>query len=143
MGGSLLWNKSPKTDLYSSIWRVRPDGRFRRIYLARKLRKSGELADGLGGLALDAQGRIVFGAGNLRGHGWRILRLDEATGRTSVLAGSASDADTIYADGPAMQARFHTIRDLGYAPDGTLFVNDANHVIRKITPDGQVTTWAF
>jgi hypothetical protein len=143
MGGSLLWTKSPKTDLYSSIWRVRPDGSFRRIYLARKLRKGGEVADGLGGLALDAQGRIVFGAGNLRGHGWRILRLDEATGRTSVLAGSASDADTIYADGPAMQARFHTIRDLCYAPDGTLFVHDANHVIRKITPDGQVSTWAF
>jgi hypothetical protein len=86
---------------------------------------------------------VVFGVGNVRGHGWRILRLDEATGRTSVLAGCTSDADTIYADGPVMQARFRTIRDLCYAPGGTLFVNDANPVIRKITPNGEVTTWAF
>jgi hypothetical protein len=29
------------------------------------------------------------------------------------------------------------------SPDGTLFMNDNNNVIRKLTPAGQVTTWAF
>ncbi len=41
------------------------------------------------------------------------------------------------------QANFGTIKGLCFSPDGTLFVHDANHLIRKITPAGQVTTWAF
>jgi hypothetical protein len=43
----------------------------------------------------------------------------------------------------ATQAHFGTIKGLCIVPDGALFVHDANHVIRKITPAGQVTTWAF
>jgi hypothetical protein len=147
MGGSLEWRKSPKADIYTSIWRVRPDGSFRRIYLARTLRKGGELASGVDGLALDAQGRVVFGTGIVntgvvQGDGAQILRLDETTGRTSVLAGRAPAINVNHADGPARQAHFSGIRGLCYAPDGTLFVHDAL-VIRKITPDGQVSTWAF
>jgi hypothetical protein len=147
MGGSLEWRKAPKADIYTSIWRVRPDGSFRRIYLARTLRKGGELASGVDGLALDAQGRVVFGTGIVntgvvQGDGAQILRLDETTGRTSVLAGRAPAINVNHADGPARQAHFSGIRGLCYAPDGTLFVHDTL-VIRKITPDGQVSTWAF
>ena len=29
------------------------------------------------------------------------------------------------------------------SPDGTLYLNDATNVIRKLTPALQVTTWAF
>jgi hypothetical protein len=29
------------------------------------------------------------------------------------------------------------------SPDGTLFMNDKNNVIRKLTPAGRLTTWAF
>lgn len=143
MGGTLVWRKAPKADLYSTLWRVRPDGTFRRVYLARKLHKGGERSDGLDGLALDAQGRIVFGAGIVEGEGWQIRRLDEASGRATVLAGSEPPTDVSHADGPARGAHFATLKGLCFAPDGTLFVHDANHLIRKITPAGQVTTWAF
>ncbi len=142
--GSLTWTKAPKADLYSTVWRIRPDGTFRRVFLARKLRKTQPSIDGIGGLALDAKGRIVFGAGiNRPGGGFQILRLDEATGRTEVIAGAPRPTDVSHADGPAKQAHFGTVRGLCHAPDGTLFVLDANHLIRKITPTGQVTTWAF
>ncbi len=29
------------------------------------------------------------------------------------------------------------------SPDGTLYINDGTHLIRKLTAAGQVTTWAF
>ena len=144
MGGSLLWQRAPKSDLYSSLWRVRPDGTFRRIYLAGKVRKGLPAVDGIGGLALDAGGHVVFGAGIARsGGGFQIVRLDEAKGRTEVVAGAPRPTDVSLADGPARQANFGTVKGLCFAPNGTLFVHDANHVIRKVTPAGQVTTWAF
>ncbi|MCP9451530.1 MAG: hypothetical protein NNA23_02485 [Nitrospira sp.] len=143
MGGSLLWLKSPKADLYSTIWRVRPDGTFTRVYLAGKLRKGLPHIDGLSGLALDPNGRIIFGAGFVRADGHQLLRLDEAKGRTESIAGAPQPSGTSYADGPANQAHFGTIKGLCAVPDGTLFVHDANHVIRKVTPAGHVTTWAF
>lgn len=144
MGGSLLWTRAPKADLYSTIWRVRPDGSLKRIYLAGKQGRGLPHIDGLSGLALDGRGRVLFGAGIMgSGGGFQILRLDEASGRTEVVAGAPRPSDVNHADGPARQAHFGTIRDLCAAPDGTLYVNDANHLIRKLSPAGQVSTWAF
>jgi hypothetical protein len=141
--GSLVWKKSPNADVYSTVWRIKPDGTFRRVYLAGKVGKGLPSIDGLTGLSLDAKGRIVFGAGIVRGGGSQILRLDEASGRTEVIAGAPAPTDVNHADGPARQAHFGTIKGLCHAPDGTLFVHDSKHLIRKITPAGQVTTWAF
>ncbi|MCX8113814.1 MAG: hypothetical protein N3D71_01935 [Burkholderiaceae bacterium] len=142
IGGSIISGK-PR-DLFSTVWRVRPDGTFRRVYLARKVGAPPQI-DGLSGLALDAKGTIHFGAGLLsQGGGHQILRLvDEAKGRTEVVAGAPRPTDVRHADGPARQAHFGTVKGLCFAPDGTLFVHDANHLIRKITPAGQVATWAF
>ncbi len=141
--GSLLWKKPPKADVYSSIWRIKPDGTFRRVYLAGKVGNGLPSIDGLTGLSLDAKGRIVFGAGIVHGSGSQILRLDEASGRTEVIAGAPSPTHVNHGDGPARQAHFRGIKGLCHAPDGTLFVHDATHVVRKITPAGQVTTWGF
>jgi RHS repeat-associated protein/uncharacterized repeat protein (TIGR01451 family) len=45
--------------------------------------------------------------------------------------------------GPVSGARFNTPGGLGFAPDGTLYVADTgNSRIRKIAPDGTVTTFA-
>lgn len=44
---------------------------------------------------------------------------------------------------PPPQALFDRFRSMCMSPDGTLFMNDNNNVIRKLTPAGQVTTWAF
>lgn len=142
MGGSIL-SGQPR-DLFSTIWRVRADGGFRRVYLARKVGAPPRI-DGISALALDAKGSIHFGAGLLwQGGAHQILRLvDEATGRTEVIAGAPRPTDVNHADGPAKSAHFGTVKGLCFAPDGTLFAHDANHLIRKITPAGQVTTWAF
>jgi sugar lactone lactonase YvrE len=46
-------------------------------------------------------------------------------------------------DGPREAATFNTPRDLAIGPDGTIYVSDAaNQVIRKITTDGMVSTFA-
>ncbi|MEN9841154.1 MAG: hypothetical protein RL376_954, partial [Verrucomicrobiota bacterium] len=46
-------------------------------------------------------------------------------------------------DGPAMTARFYTPAALALHTDGTLYVADReNHLIRKITPGGEVSTLA-
>jgi len=142
MGGSIL-SAQPR-DLFSTIWRVRADGSVRRVYLARKVGAPPRV-DGISGLALDAKGRVHFGAGLLsQGGGYQILRLvDENSGRTEVVAGAPRPTDVRHADGPAKSAHFGTVKELCFGPDGTLFVHDANHLIRKVTPAGQVTTWAF
>lgn len=72
-----------------------------------------------------------------------LLKLEEAKGTTKLIAGTPRPSGIFYADGPANQAHFGTIKGLCSAQDGILFVHDANHVIRKVTPAGQVTTWAF
>jgi hypothetical protein len=142
MGGSII-SARPR-DLLSTIWRVRADGSVRRVYLARKVGAPPRI-DGISALTLDAKGRILFGAGLVaQGDGHQILRLvDEDSGRTEVVAGAPRPTDIKHADGPAKSAHFGTVRGLCFAPDGTLYVHDANHLIRKITPAGQVTTWAF
>ncbi|MEW5740387.1 MAG: hypothetical protein AB1938_15770 [Myxococcota bacterium] len=131
-------------DVFSTIWRIRPDGTLRRVYLARKVGAPPRV-DGISGLTVDGKGTIFFGAGLLSsGGGYQILKLvDEAKGRTQVVAGAPRPTDVNHGDGPALKAHFGTVRGLCFTKDGTLYVHDANHLIRKISPAGQVTTWAF
>lgn len=59
----------------------------------------------------------------------------------TTLAGAAGQPGS--ADGKGSAARFDTPRGIAALPDGTLYVADAgNHTIRRITPDGTVTTIA-
>lgn len=76
----------------------------------------------------------------------RILAVDPA-GTTRVLAGELyqnnDSDDNGLADGTGDQARFASPRDLCLDPDGNLIVADTfNHRLRKVTPQGQVTTLA-
>lgn len=64
-----------------------------------------------------------------------------------VLAGASclgkSLGDDCFADGEGAAARFETPEDVAIAPDGTIYVADTfSHAIRKVTPDGTVTTIA-
>ncbi|MDB5097906.1 MAG: SMP-30/Gluconolaconase/LRE domain protein [Cyanobacteria bacterium RYN_339] len=62
------------------------------------------------------------------------------TVRQLMVLGSASASST---DGPALEAQLNGPRGLAVGPDGTLFFADAgNHLIRKLTRDGQVKTVA-
>jgi sugar lactone lactonase YvrE len=61
-------------------------------------------------------------------------------GGTTLIAGNGEPGNV---DGPGDQARFNVPYDVASAPDGTLYVADSeNNAIRKITPDGVVSTFA-
>ncbi|WP_371867940.1 gluconolaconase [Pseudoduganella rivuli] len=96
--------------------------------------KDGLFADPYG-VALDANGNVYIADG---GDANRIRRI-APDGTVTTLAGGAEG----YADGPAAQARFNTPSGIAIDRQGNLYVADTgNHAIRKITPDGTVSTLA-
>jgi sugar lactone lactonase YvrE len=87
------------------------------------------------GIAVDANGTIYVADTN--NHTIRKI----VAGVVTTLAGSAGISGT--ADGSGAAARFTSPAGIGVALDGTIYVADTyNHAIRKITPDGSVTTLA-
>ncbi len=86
------------------------------------------------GVALDASGTIyVADTGNHR------IRKVTPEGMVSTLAGSTEG----FADGAGAAARFSHPRGLAVDASGNVFVADRNnHLIRKVTSDGMVTTFA-
>lgn len=67
------------------------------------------------------------------------IRVIDAQGHVATFAGAGSG----YADGPANLARFDTPSGLALDDAGNLYVADTgNDAIRRITPDGNVTTLA-
>lgn len=87
----------------------------------------------LNGLAL--RGLYVYVAS-----GNKIQRLRTNGGTAAIFAGSA---DAGFQDGLASDARFNELRDMVFDAAGNLFVADrGNAVIRKVTPDGVVSTLA-
>jgi len=144
VSGTVLSQRAPNVNLYSMIHRVRPDGVPRRVFLGFKLGRRAPKVDGISGLAVDGKGVIYFGAGLVAGNsGYQAMRLDESNGMPVVIAGAPPPTDVNHGDGPAKQAYFAQFRSLCVAPDGTLFAAEASNMIRKITPAGPVTTWAY
>jgi sugar lactone lactonase YvrE len=122
------------------IRRIAPDG----VVKTFAGNGSPTLVDGLGdfasfrypsGLALDAEGNlIVVDQGN------QVVRRISPDGLVTTLAGDAREG---YADRTGREARFFNPVGLAIDPVGTLFISDLwNHRIRKMTPDGVVTTLA-
>ena len=88
------------------------------------------------GLALAPDGSLfVSDANNF------TLRRVTAAGVVTTIAGAAGqDGST---DGTAAAARFGKPAELALAPNGTLYIADAaRHTIRRLTPDGRVSTIA-
>lgn len=87
------------------------------------------------GIAVAADGTVFVADGGMSN---RIRRL-RPDGRVDTLAGSLEG----FLDGSGADARLHTPSGLAIDPHGTLYVADTgNHAIRRITPDGVVTTLA-
>ena len=86
------------------------------------------------GIAADTSGNVyVTDTGNYS------IRMVSADGRVDTLAGTAGEKGT--KDGTGVEARFDHPIGITADKNGNLFVLDAN-AIRKITPEGKVTTFA-
>lgn len=86
-------------------------------------------------IGADAAGNVYVADANNH-----AIRKISPAGRVTTVAG---DAEGVlgYADGAGTEARFYYPADIAVAADGTVYVADTlNHAIRKITPNGAVTT---
>jgi DNA-binding beta-propeller fold protein YncE len=90
-----------------------------------------------GGIAVNGAGTAIYVADT----GNSTIRLVTSTGETSTIAGAAAEPGT--ADGLGIISRFSQPYGLALDPAGNLFIADrGNHTIRRMTPDGMVTTVA-
>ena len=101
--------------------------------------------DGTGTNARFQNPRALVVAGDGRVYvadtGNHVIRRIDANGQVSTLAGKAGVAGA--SDGTGSSARFSSPRGIAIGPDGTLFVADSgNHTLRRLTPDGVVSTLA-
>jgi hypothetical protein len=98
-------------------------------------------------IIVSKKGEIVFTDQRLH----RVIKV--ANGRVSTLAGNniidpcsqniAGRAQEGYKDGKALTALFNFPKGFAYDSKGNLFIADMNnHYIRKLSPDGMVTTFA-
>jgi sugar lactone lactonase YvrE len=105
--------------------------------LARIRSPVGQSAAPAGRLAIDSQDRIYIA--DTSNHA--IRRLD-ADGMIRTIAGTGQAGYT-GDDGPATAARLNTPSDVAVGSDGMIYIADTmNHAVRRVTPDGVITTIA-
>jgi sugar lactone lactonase YvrE len=74
-------------------------------------------------------------------HNWKIKRFDKATMETSIAVGTTQGF--LGDGGPATAAKMDLPSSLVFDFDGNMFISDqANQRIRKVTPDGTISTFA-
>lgn len=91
------------------------------------------------GLVRDDSGNLYVADRNSN-----LIRKITPAGTVTTLAGWTGAGDSRgYLDGTGTAAKFHFPEGIALAPDGNLYVADTyNHRIRKVTPEGVVTTFA-
>ena len=92
-----------------------------------------------GKMAIDKDNDLLYLADSMN---HRIRKIDLKTGIISSVAGNGTAA---YAGdgGPALAASLNAPLDLDLLPDGSLVIADTfNHCVRKVDPQGKITTFA-
>ena len=127
---------------FNDVRKIMPDGTVTTLAGDPKS-TDGKDVDGVGtkavfttprGIAVDAKGNVYVA--DTDGNDVRKIAPD---GTVTTFVGKANAAG--YADGKGDVARFASPRGLAMDKDGNLFVADSgNGLIRKVTPDGTVTT---
>ena len=146
--GMQLWRGPPTGDDYiSSVWRISPEGATRRVFLSRALRPGGAARSGvISAMTVDARGDILItltADKHPSDHpSTQILRID-ANDHVSVVSGApARGINVLHADGPAREAVINSPAQMCMDGQGTLFLKEKN-LIRRMAPDGRVTTWVY
>lgn len=125
-------------DTGNGIWRFDPAGTLTRFFPPENDDRA--LRVGMGGdpFEVDRDGN-VYSVNSLQDRFTQILKASP-DGEIRVLAGGAWG----FADGPGGQARFGDLHSGSFllAADGALLVSDDGLRVRRIAPDGQVTTLA-
>jgi DNA-binding beta-propeller fold protein YncE len=124
--------------LSGTIWKVAGDGTATPVVLGRTEFERGRDATtrvlAPAGLALAPDGSLFVADSS----GHRVCAV-APDGSVRVVAGGANG----YRDGPSTDAQFRNPLDVAFGPDGACYVADAgNDRIRRIAPDGSVTTVA-
>lgn len=115
------------TTIINNVWELMPDKTFH-VYGS-----SGSF-DRPQGLAADAAGNLY-----VADYGNSQIKKISPSGDVSVVAGQGAG----FADGPAAKAKFNYPYGVSVDATGTLYVADtSNAAVRKITPDGTVSTLA-
>lgn len=129
------------TDYYNNrIRRISPDGKVETIAgNGRQISVDGPALEASfnnpGSLTLDAQGNLYIVDSSSR-----TIRKLSASGQVTTLAGSGL---TGAEDGPGSTASFSDLRGIAVDANGQVYVADfRTHLIRKISPDGVVSTLA-
>jgi sugar lactone lactonase YvrE len=97
----------------------------------------GQSAPPAGRIDIDAKDRIyIADTGN------HVIRMIDRDGMIRTIAGTGEPGYS--GDGlPAEQAQLNTPSDVDITPNGTLYIADTmNNVIRKVAPDGTISTYA-
>jgi sugar lactone lactonase YvrE len=90
-----------------------------------------------GRMAIDAQGNVYVVMGVRH-----VVRRVAPDGTVTTFAGNGT-AGHSGDGGPATSARLNFPADVAVGPDGSVFISDSlNHVIRRVAPDGTISTWA-
>lgn len=102
-------------------------------------------ATGIAALVNNPEGIAIDSGGNfyVTDQSNHVIRKITSAGVTTTLAGAYPTVVAGYVDATGTSARFNTPRGLTVDPSGNIYVTDTgNHVIRKITSAGVVTTIA-
>jgi len=131
-------------DYISTVWRIKPDGETRRVFLSRALGPGGAAHSGtVSAMTVDAHGDILVAVtknGNFSAT--QILRIDSNGGLSVVSGAPRRGTNVLHTDGPASEAVINNPGRMCTDSKGTLFLQEKN-LIRKMAPDGRVTTWVY